>query len=346
MSRKLEDIAKLAGVSRSTVSRVINNDPHVSKRTRQRVQRVIQEENFRPNMAARALVTRQAHVLSLVIPQAVASTFTDPYFPLLMQGITLEANQRNYAVMLWIGSSAEEEERFAQRILNNSLFDGVLIASVINGDVLVGKLAQAGFPFVLIGPPFLDGLNYVDTNNIAGAQSAVEHLVRLGYQRIGTIAGPQNQGAAQDRLKGYCRGLSQHGRAFDPALVVEGEYSEEAGHAAMRVLLERGVDAVFAASDMIAFGALRAARECGLRVPEDVAVVGFDDIPAAAAAQPPLTTVRQPIRDLGAHATRALIGLLEGTLERPYQESLSAHLIVRESCGAARRQVPDRGGGG
>src|SRR5258707_9583481 len=150
MKQNLEDIAALAGVSRSTVSRVINNHPAVSDRTRQKVMRVIQEQNFQPNLAARALVTQQTRVLSIVIPGTVAETFADPYFPTLIQGAAATPNQHDYAVTLWIGDDAEQEERFCQRILNNSLFDGILSASVVDNDPLIGQLAQSRFPLVLI----------------------------------------------------------------------------------------------------------------------------------------------------------------------------------------------------
>src|SRR5215831_484869 len=176
MTQNLEDIAALAGVSRSTVSRVINNHPAVSERTRQKVMRVIQEQNFQPNLAARALVTQQTRMLSLVIPGVVAEIFADPYFPLVLQGAAATANQHDYAITLWIGNDAEQEERFCQRILNNSLFDGILIASVADNDPLITQLIQSRYPLVLIGPPMLDNLNYVDVDNVRASQVAVSHL--------------------------------------------------------------------------------------------------------------------------------------------------------------------------
>lgn len=144
MTQNLEDIARLAGVSRSTVSRVINNHPNVSAATREKVLKIINERQFRPNVAARALVTQRTRVLSVVIPQLLAATFTDPYFPTLLQSITLRANQHDYALMLWVGNSTEEEQRFCDRILNNTLFDGIIIASAVDGDPLVATRCAAG----------------------------------------------------------------------------------------------------------------------------------------------------------------------------------------------------------
>ncbi len=335
----LEDIARLAGVSRSTVSRVINDHPNVSERTRRKVWRVVREQNFRPNLVARALVTHQTRILSLVIPQAIAYTFTDPYFPLLIQGVMSEANGQDYAVMLWVGSSTEEEERFCDRILNNSTFDGVLVASAVTDDPLIPRLTHAGFPLVVVGPPPLENLNYVDVNNVEGARTAVRHLIEVGRQRVAVITGPLNMGAARDRLEGYIQALEDAGRSPDGDLVVEGDFNEAAGYACMKTLLQRKVDGVFASSDMLAMGALRAIQERGLRVPDDISLVGFDDLPVAATSNPPLTTVRQPIFEMGAQAAQALIGLLDGTLAVPYQQILSTELVVRGSCGAVSREA-------
>jgi LacI family transcriptional regulator len=335
VNQSLEDIAKLAGVSRSTVSRVINNHPSVSPQTRQKVMKIIRERHYRPNLAARALVTQRTQVISLVIPQDVIGAFTDPYFPTLMQGIMIQANEQDYAVMLWIGSKIEEEERFFQHVLGNSLFDGVILASAVEKDPLIPWLAESGYPFILIGPPQLGNLNFIDVDNVRGAQLAVSHLIRLGRQRIGTITGPMNMGASLDRLKGYRQAFEQACVPLDETLIVTGTFSENSGYLAMKILLQLRVDAVFAASDMMAVGALRAIREAGLSVPEQISLIGFDDLPVAAATNPPLTTVHQPIREVGTLAAQALINLLEVKLKHPYQLVLPAELVVRGTCGAA-----------
>jgi LacI family transcriptional regulator len=335
MSRNLEEIARLAGVSRSTASRVINNHPNVSEETRNRVMTVIREQNFRPNLAARALVTQQTRVISLVIPQAIGSTFTDPYFPTLIQGIMARANELDYAVMLWIGN-LEEEDRFRERIVHNTFFDGLLIASAIKDDPLIRDLSRMNFPFVIVGPAPFANLNYIDVDNCRGADDAVMHLVRCGYKRIGTITGPMNMNAAVDRLSGYRDVMDRARLPIDESLIVEGRFDEGSGYAAMKTLLARGVDAVFAASDMMAVGALRAIDEAGLRVPKDIAVVGFDDLPLAASLRVPLTTVHQPIQEVGSMATQMLVDLLNGTAETPYQKILPATLVIRETSGAAR----------
>lgn len=340
MSPGLEKIAQLAGVSKSTVSRVINDQPNVNPQTRERVLKIIREVNYRPNRAARALVTQHTRVLSVVIPQALASTFTDPYFPGLIQSISLTANQHDYAIMLWIGDSAEEEGRFCDRILDNSFFDGVLIASAVDDDPLLRRLAGTSVPHVLIGPPQQGVRNYVDVDNRNAACQAVSHLIKLGYRRIATITGVLRLGAARARLQGYRDALCSAGIEIDERLIVEGHYDELSGYQRMLELLPLGIDAVFCASDVMAFGALRAAADSGLSVPRDVAIVGFDDIPITPINQPALTTVRQPIAELGSKATEMLIRLIEGVpLEQP-AVVLPAHLIIRSTCGANERSMP------
>jgi LacI family transcriptional regulator len=334
VSQSLEDIAKLAGVSRSTVSRVVNNHPNVSLRTRQKVMQVIHERHYRPNLAARALVTQHTQVISLVIPQDVVGTFTDPYFPTLMQGVMIQANMHDYAIMLWIGCNIEEEERFFQRVLGNSLFDGIILASAVEHDPLIPWLVQSGYPFILLGPPQLDNLNFIDVDNVRGGQLAVAHLVQLGHRRVGTITGPLNMGSALDRLKGYRQALEAAAIPVDDSLIVEGRFDESSGYMAMKTLLQRGVDAVFAASDMMAVGALHAISEAGLRVPEDIGLVGFDDLPVAGMSNPPLTTVHQPIREMGSLAAQALINLIKGQITQPYQLVLPPELVIRSTCGA------------
>jgi LacI family transcriptional regulator len=334
MSNSLEDIARIVGVSKSTVSRVVNNHPNVSQQTRERVLAAIREHNFYPNTAARALVTQRTHVLSVIIPQALSSTFTDPYFPALIQSISVTASQHDYAIMLWIGNTEEEEERFLGRIISNRFSDGVLVASAIDGDPLIRTLTESEIPFVLIGPPQTGVTHWVDVDNLTSGRMAVDHLIKLGYRRIATITGPLNMGAAQHRLRGYREALQDAQIPVDERLIASGNFDESSGYRAMRQLLEVGVDAVFAASDTMAMGALRAISEANLCVPGDVAVVGHDDLPFAANTTPPLTTVHQPVSDLGSSAADLLIRLVEGTLNGQESISLSAHLVIRGSCGA------------
>jgi len=331
----LEDIARLSGVSRSTVSRVINRSPHVSEETRQRVNDVIAAHNYVPNTAARSLVTQRTRVLGLYIPHVVGDLFTDPYFPMLIQGISLHANQREYDVLLWLHGSADQPTYQHRRVLDNRMADGLILASTARDDPLLELLAGQARPVVVNGRPWqhADAANYVDATNVQGARQAILHLARLGRRRIATIAGRLELCSGHDRLLGYREGLAQADLPHDPELEARGDFTESGGYTAMRRLWPQRPDAVFVASDQMALGALRALREAGARVPDDVALVGFDDMPFATMVQPELTTVRQPVQRLGALAADGLIGLIEGTVAPPYQVHLPTQLVIRQSCG-------------
>ncbi|MBN2548582.1 MAG: LacI family DNA-binding transcriptional regulator [Anaerolineales bacterium] len=332
----LEEIARLAQVSRSTVSRVINNDPNVSPDTRQRVTEVIRELNFHPNRAARSLAGGRTHVLGLVIPRAIISFFHDPFFPLLLQGVTSACNARDYSVMLWLAEPGDEH-RMVQQVLGIGLIDGILITSVLVNDQIVNRLNASKLPFVVIGRyPDLECACYVNVDNINSAREAVSYLLRLRRKRVATITGPLGLYEGLDRRDGYLAALKDRGLPVDPHLVVEGDFTEDGGYQSALRLLPHKPDAIFAASDMMAVGALRAIQEVGLRVPEDIALIGFDDLPIVSRTQPPLTTVRQPIPQLGSAATEMLIDLIEHPTDQPRRVILPTELIIRKSCGSSR----------
>jgi LacI family transcriptional regulator len=330
----LEEIAKLASVSRSTVSRVINDSPRVSADVRQRVQAIIDRTGYQPDAAARSLVTRRSGIIGLVIPRAVQALFTDPYYALLIQGIAQGCNAHDYTLTLYLFHTEHEEQKLYPRVLRNQLVDGVIITGSLVDDPLLPQLIDHQVPFVMIGRPPAPEASFVDTDNVAGAYQAVSHLARLGYGRIATITGPAATTVGLDRRQGYLNALRDRGLAFDAGLVVEGDFTEAGGYFAMRQLLPARPDAVFAASDMMALGALRALREAGLSVPGNVAVVGFDDLPAAAYADPPLTTVRQPIRQTGTQAVEILLDLLNNPTQSARRVTLTTDLIIRSSCGS------------
>jgi len=331
----LEDIARLSGVSRSTVSRVVNNDLNVKDSTRERVLDVIRRENYRPNIAARGLAAGHTRVIGLVIPVEVSALFSDPYFPLLIQGVSAVCNAQDYLLMLWLGEP-EYERQMADQILHSGLIGGVVLAAGLVNEPILQALTESKMPFVTIGGhPALDRLNFVDVENVKGTQEAIYHLMGLGRRRIATIAGPENMVAGADRLTGYRSALISRDIPVDPALIVEGGFSEQGGFVAMQQLLAQKPDAVFVANDNMAVGAMRAITQAGLNVPEDVALVGFDDMPVAAQLQPALTTVRQPKRRAGAAAATMLLDLIQNPdREKSHYLMLPTELIVRKSCGA------------
>ena len=331
----LEEIAKAAKVSRSTVSRVVNNDPNVSDETRRHVQAVVQRLNYHPNMAARSLVSGRTRILGLVIPMGVGALFSDPYFPILIQGVSSACNALDYSVMLWL-AEPEYERRMISQLSRSALMDGVIVASMLTADPMVTALKARGLPFVLVGRhPSDQQVSYVDVDNVVSAREAVAYLQRLGHRRIAAITGPQNMIAGADRLEGYVGALRAKGLMPQANLIAEGDFTEDGGHHAMQRLLPSKPDAVFASSDTMAVGALRAIHEAGLRVPADIALVGFDDMPFAARTDPPLTTVRQPIRQAGSTVAEALVDLITHPDSQPRRIVLPTELVIRASSGPA-----------
>jgi LacI family transcriptional regulator len=331
----LEQIARAAGVSRSTVSRVVNNEPYVRTEVRERVWEVVDEMGYHPNAAARSLASRRSQILGIVIPRAVNNVFVDPFFPALLQGLSDAASERGYHLMLSMLSHPSEEEAFYRRALRSQMLDGLIISSAALDDPLIPRLLKGGFPFVTIGRhPNQPAASYVDVDNMQGARMAVEHLVNQGRRRIATITGPLETMVGVDRLEGYKAALRAAGAPIENELIARGEFTEPSGYAAMQRLLRAKPDAVFAGSDLMAMGALRALRQARLRTPEDVALIGFEDAQIAASAEPPLTTVRQPVYRLGTTAIDLLLRLVEDEERGPFRAILPTSLVIRASCGA------------
>jgi len=337
----LEQVAALAGVSRATVSRVVNGSPKVSPAVRAQVERAVAKLGYVPNRAARSLVTRRADSVALVVSEPHARFFSEPFFAGMVRGVSAALAATGVQLVLLIAQDLPDRGRLERYVVGGHV-DGVLLASLHGDDPLPGTLERAGVPAVLVGRPAGGVLrsngtapaSWVDADNRGGAGKAVGHLARQGRRRIATITGPLDMGVGLDRLEGYRDGLAAAGLAGAGDLVETGDFTEEGGAAAMARLLERPgspVDAVFAASDMMAAGALRALRTASRRVPEDVAVVGFEDSAVARYAQPPLTTVRQPIEEMGRQATRLLLARVAGEAGGMHL-ILDTELVVRASA--------------
>jgi DNA-binding LacI/PurR family transcriptional regulator len=327
----LEMVAARAGVSRATVSRVVNGSPKVSPEITTAVREAIEALNYVPNRAARSLASRRTQAIALVVPESTARVFNDPFFATLVQGVGLALADTEYTLSMLIESEAAFDK--TRRYLLGGNVDGALVVSHHTGDHSYANVSRA-LPVVFGGHPLDPGeqVNHiVDVDNAHGAELATQHLIDRGRTRIATIAGPQDMPPGVDRLRGFVNTVVDAGL---PADAVEfGDFSPAAGAIAMRRLLERhpNLDAVFAANDQMAMGAYSAIAESGRSIPGDVAVVGFDDDRYAATAVPPLTTVHQPSLEMGAEMARVLVRLIDGETVQP-STILPTSLVIRESA--------------
>jgi DNA-binding LacI/PurR family transcriptional regulator len=336
----IEDIARLAGVSRSTVSRVINGQPSVRPAVRDRVQAVIAEHRYTPQAAARQLVTQRTRTIGLILPDSAYQMFGNPIFAQMGQGVSQVCAQKGYVSMQFMGQR-DMEEQTLYNVLRSRPFDGVVLISGEYEDPRPAFLRHAGIPYVRIGrDPNHDDLKYVDIDNIAAARSAVEHLIKLGHRRIAMIKGMARDTCSADRYEGYKQALREAGIPLDEQLVGDGDWTAACGYAfTQRFLqLDSPPTAIFSSNDMMAAGVVRAAHERGLTVPNDLALVGFDDLDQTTMIFPELTTVRQPCVEMGQRAAEILIDQLENENEEPVHLILPTTLVIRASCGFHQRQ--------
>ncbi|GAB3887524.1 LacI family DNA-binding transcriptional regulator [Microbispora bryophytorum] len=326
----LEAVAARAGVSRATVSRVVNGQMTVTPQIRDAVMRAVDELGYVPNSAARSLVTQRTDSIALVVSEPPTRVFSeDPMFSTVIRSASLELEAADKQVVLMLGGSAQSHARI-ERYIASGHVDGVMLISMHGADPLPSAVARMGVPVVSYGRPAVPvPLPYVDNDNVGGAEKAVRHLLDGGRRRIATIAGPQDMIGGQDRLKGYRDALRESDRR---SIVAVGDFTRESGAVAMRHLLQDDpdLDAVFVANDLMAVGALQTLRQAGRRVPDDVAVVGFDDIEAARYTEPPLTTIRHPIVEQAAAMVRLLLDLFNGGPADPV--ILPTELVVRDSA--------------
>ena len=329
----LDEVAAHAGVGRGTVSRVINGSPHVTERTREAVRRAIEELGYVPNRAARALVTRRTDTVALLISESEDRIFGEPFFAGIVRGVSAALTASSRQLLLAMAQTSDGHDRLEDYFTGHHV-DGVLLLSLHGADPLPGHLLERGLPVVLGGRPSgWTGGRYVDVDNRSGAYAATAHLLERGRRRIATITGMQDMSAGMERLQGYRDALREAGAEAADTLVATGDFSEQSGVHAMRELLERepGLDAVFAASDPMAVGALRVLREAGRRVPDDVAIVGFDDSSVAQHTDPPLTSVHQPVEQMGQEMARLLIAQIEGEAGPDDSVILPTEIVVRQS---------------
>lgn len=329
----LEQVAVEANVSRGTASRVVNGSLEVSPWALKAVQDAIRKLGYVPNQAARSLVTRRSDTVLLVVSESEDRVFGEPFFVNLVRGLSQELSSTPLQLNLMMANTARQHGKVEQQVRNGHV-DGVILISLHGDDPLPRNLVAAGAPVALNGRPIADigAAPYVDADNESGARTAVEYLYRQGRRRIATITGPQDMAAGIDRLAGYRSAL--RGKRGVTRLVAAGDFGQASGEAATRELLAKDpdLDAVFAASDLMAAGAMKTLRAAGRRVPDDVAVIGFDDSDLARNTDPMLTSVSQPIQQMGRELAKLLITQLRDPEAELSPVILPTELICRESA--------------
>jgi LacI family transcriptional regulator len=332
----LKDLARLAGVHPSTVARVLNADPQqrVSPELRERIIALAREHGYQPNGLARALRLKRTRVIGTMIPD-----ISNPFFAVMFRAIEDALADLDYSVILANTDDDLQREVRGMNMLRERQVDGLILATARSTDPAIAALAADRFPYVLINrhtDPLDD--HAIVPDDFAGAVQAVEHLVSLGHRRIAHIAGPSDISTGYARHQGYAAAISRHGLPDDPSLIAPGTYREVGGYEAMRMLLALSVrpTAVFAVNDMAAIGAIRAVHEAGLSVPDDISIVGFNDVPAAAQLLVPLTTMRVPLQQLGRAAVDRLLQFIAGSSEQVAPIVLPVELVSRRSSARVR----------
>lgn len=330
----LEDVAQHAGVSVSTVSRTINRPNMVNDETRSRVNEAIEALEYRPNRVARRLrrIDGKAHILGLIIPD-----IQNPFYSDIVRGAEDVAYSRDAAIILCNTDENEEREQFYVDVLRAESADGVILPPIIRGNNVALSPEDIGMPVVFFDRRLESAsVDTVVIDNPRGARKAVEHLLGLGHTRIGLINGPASIATSRERLQGYRQALDRHDVPFDESLVRQGPPRRETGYDLAQSLLcaDDPPSALFAANNQLALGALEYVRDAGLRIPDDVAVVSFDDAPWAKLLDPPLTTVRQPSYEIGRRSVELLFDRIASPNRPPALVVLQPELIVRRSCGA------------
>lgn len=337
MKVTIDDVARAAGVSIKTVSRVLNNSSRVNPDTASRVREAMKSLNYQPNVLARGLATNSSDVIGVVIGHGADLPLSNPFLFDVLKGIGMTANKNGFQVLLVTSS---REIPYAGLITARRVA-GMVFMSVGMNDPNVRALSSTGLPFVLTCHFSEDvDVNFVDVDSIKGAYMATEHLLDLGHRRIGLICGPPDHASSRDRLRGYRQALEAYGVAYREELVRYGDFTEETGFRLAETLLDLDppLTALFVNADLMAIGAMSAINHRGLRIPEDISLVGFDDISMAQYLNPPLTTVRQRGVEKGVLATEMVIKLIRKQPVSPRQVTLAPKLITRGSTGPCSRR--------
>jgi len=331
MAQTMKDIARKAGVSKSTVSRALNNDPRINEKTRDKILKIAREMNYRPHHMARALAKKRTNIIGVLIPKAPRSV-SDPFFLEFLGGIGEETSKKGFSLILPIFERGAQK-KFKEFISQNNV-DGIILTEPEVNDKRIKYLESENIPFVFSGNPRLDkDVFWVDADNEKGAYKAVAYLIEKGHRKIATIAGNNNLVAGVSRLEGYKKALQDAGIEVDKGLISYGDFQEHGGYEAVIKLLEKKKEftAIFSANDFMAIGAMKALKEKGYSIPGDVAVMGFDGTFLSGHVEPPLSTVQLPIKDLGKNCAELITSIINNGDKEKKGILLGTKLVIRKS---------------
>lgn len=327
----LKDVATLAGVSRTTASRVLNGRGEVSPEVRARVERVIGETNYTPLASARSLVSQRTGLVGYVVPIRTGAVMQDQYFVSLLQALSRSSARMGLAVALFLSDDEADQGGLIEQVILPRRIDGLLMSAYHTEDFLLDRLADFDIPTVTLGPNgWPDRFGSVDVDNVGGGGIAAQHLAEIGCRQVALIGGPLDTVSGRDRNEGFRTAIKKLGLELPDSRIRYGDYSFGSGATMADELIDEGVDGIFVASDTMALGAIQQLRARGLRIPQDVAVVGFDDLPAAATSDPSLTTIRQPVDGVADRLLHMLVAQLDG-VDEVTRTVLPVELIVRAS---------------
>ena len=338
-------VAAEAGVSIGTVSRVLSNPAKVSEATRTRVLKAIEDLNYAPSMAARGLTKGNTHIVGLLVPYTPAQLFDDPHLLNCIQGIEEALNENDWNLLLATATREHDPSSSYDRLLRSRYIDGAVVIETRESEAvsLHSQLEQQHFPWVVLGYPVgIIPCHAIHSDDFQGAQAMTQHLIKLGHTRIGVISADPRPIGFEERLRGHKQILTYHGLPFDENMLVYGNMTIESGYQAAEQLFGRKQEdqptAIFALNDRMALGAIQWVQEHGLKVPQDISIVGFDDISDAVRATPKLTTVRQSSRQIGYDAVKLLFQLIKGE-KPPIRMVIGVELMVRDSSGPAPNRI-------
>lgn len=345
LNATINDVAKAANVSTSTVSRVIADNPRISEATRARVSKVMEEMNYHPNMIARSLANRSTKIIGVVVPGNTEKAFEHPFYPQILSGISAAADKNDYKILLSTNASnLKEEKRTINEFAKGGITDGIILMTSMVHDSSIHELQRMNFPFVVVGRPTNDEkINWVDNNNVSVAKELTEHLIVQGCRRIAFIGLSRSYIVHLDRFEGYKAALMENDIQFDENLVVEGEFMSDVGNEWLERFSEQGIkpDGIIASDDLIAFGIMKLLAKHRLKVPEDIAVGSFNNVPLSEFSSPTLTSVDVDAYGLGANAFELLFNCINSNYKSFNRAIIPAKIVVRNSSlrkDAARSQ--------